>query len=87
MIDRFENNSAGLDAPAAHGFAITPHDANELAEVTRALFVGTAGNLSLILASGAAVTLLNIAGGSILPLRVRQVKATSTTAGAIVGLV
>ena len=87
MIDRFEYNTAGLDAPAGHGFAIVPHDTDELSEVTRALYVGSAGTLAVVLASGAAVTLANIAGGSILPLRVRQVKATNTTAAAIVGLV
>jgi len=87
MIDRFEYNSAGLDAPAGHGFAIVPHDSDELSEVTRALYVGSAGNLALVLASGAAVTLTGVAGGAILPLRVRQVKASNTSAGAIVGLV
>lgn len=86
MIDRFESNSVGLDAPATHGFAITPHDVDELSEATRAIYVGTAGAIAVVMLSGTTITLVNIAGGSVLPLRVRQVRATGTTAGAIVGL-
>ena len=86
MPDRFDSTATGLDAPASHGFAITPHDSNELAETTRALYVGTAGSVALVMASGAALSLVNVAGGTILPLRVRAVRATGTCAGALVGL-
>lgn len=87
MSDRFDTFSGGLTAPASHGFAVTPHDANELAEVTRALYVGGAGAVAVVLASGASLTLSGIAGGTILPLRLRQVRATGTTATNLVGLV
>jgi len=87
MPDRFHTLSPGLDAPASHGFAVTPHDSNDWSEVTRALYVGGAGALAVVLASGASVTLSGIAGGTILPLRLRQVKATGTTATLLVGLV
>lgn len=87
MPDRFQTLSPGLEAPASDGFAITPHDTNALPEVTRALYVGGAGAISVILASGTSLTLSGIAGGTILPLRLRQVKATGTTATALVGLV
>lgn len=86
MPDRFQTLSPGLEAPASHGFAVTPHDSNDLAEVTRALYVGGAGAVSLVLASGASVTLTGVAGGTILPLRLRQVKAIGTTATHLVGL-
>jgi len=86
MTDRFEGYSSGLSAPAAHGFAITPHDSNDLSEVTRAVYVGTAGDLALVLASGAAVSFANVAGGTLLPVRAKQIKATGTSAGALVGL-
>lgn len=87
MDDRFDTNMPGLESPATHGFAVTPHDSNALAEMTRALYVGVAGTLVVTLASGATVTLSGVAGGALLPIRVRQVKATGTTASAIVGLV
>lgn len=86
MPDRFSAHAAGLTAPASHAFAATAHDSTELNEVTRALYVGGAGSLALVMESGAAVTLSG-AGGRLLPLRVRQVKATGTTATALVGLV
>lgn len=86
MTDRFEAHAAGLEAPASHGFAVTPHDSNPLAETTRALYVGSAGNVALVLASGASVTFANVAGGSWLPVRAVQVRATGTTASAIVAM-
>lgn len=87
MTDRFDTFSSGLDAPASHGFAIAPHDVTELAEVTRALYVGGAGAVAVVLASGASLTFSGIAGGTVLPLRLRQVRATGTTATQLVGLV
>lgn len=87
MQDRFEAWTTSLDAPASHAFAVTPSNADLLTEATRALYVGGGGNLALVMLSGAEISLLSVAAGSILPLRVRQVKATGTTATALVGLV
>lgn len=87
MTDRFSTHSTGLESPASDGFAITPSDSVELAEITRALYVGNSGTLALKLASGADIVLTGVGGGALLPLRVRQIKATGTTATAIVGLV
>lgn len=87
MNDRFNALSRGLTAPASHGFAVTPHDATELSEVTRALYVGGAGAVAVVLESGASVTFSGVAGGTVLPLRLRQVRATGTTATHLVGLV
>ncbi|MFD1694375.1 spike base protein, RCAP_Rcc01079 family [Roseibium aestuarii] len=86
MPDRYESSGASLSSPAYHGFAVTPADATDLPEVTRALYVGTAGALRVTLASEAVVTLTNVAAGSLLPLRVTRVHATGSTAGDVVGL-
>ena len=86
MPDRFTNLNPGLDSPASHGFAITPHDSNELAEVTRAVYVGTAGALAVTLLSGAETILSGVPAGTLLPIRARRVLSTGTTAGALVGL-
>lgn len=86
MTDLFANTTPGLDAPASDGFAVTPNDSTDLLQTTRALFVGTTGNLALVLASGAALSFANVASGTVLPLRVRRIKATGTTATDIVGL-
>jgi hypothetical protein len=86
MPDPFSSHSPGLESPAAHGFAVTPSDGADLADVTRALYVGGSGNLALTLLSGATLTFTGVAGGTLLPLRARAVKATGTTATSIVGL-
>lgn len=87
-LDEFKNNKGGLTTPATKAVAVTPSDTDELATVSRALYVGGAGNLSLILAGdSSAVTFTGVPAGTILPFRVKQVKSTSTTATAIVALV
>lgn len=87
MPDRYASFTPGLESPATHGFSVSPNDSADLPETTRALFVGNDGAVSLVLASGASVVLAGVAGGAVLPLRVKRVLATGTTAGAIVGLV
>lgn len=87
MQDRYETFVPGLESPAAHGFPITPDDDEDLPELTRAIYVGTSGTISLVLASGAAIELEGVAGGTVLPLRVARVHITGTTAGALVALI
>jgi hypothetical protein len=87
MPDRFQNSSPSLSGPATHGFAVTPHDTNVLSETTRALYVGAAGTLAVVMASGASVTFSGLASGTVLPVRATKVMATGTTAADILGLV
>lgn len=87
MPDRFSAHASSIEAPASHAFAITPDDATDLVEVTRALYVGSAGNLTVTALSGATLTFSNVPAGSIMPLRVSRVRAGGTTAGALIGLV
>lgn len=84
--DLFLQSAASLISPLENGFAITPHNTNELAHITRELYVGTGGNIALELKEGDSITLTNVADSMRLPLRVRKVLATGTTATNIVGL-
>lgn len=86
MEDRFDSLASGLESPATDGFAITPSDEDEFAEVTRALYIGTGGTVAAVLQSGAAVSFANLGSGTLLPVRLRQVKATGTTASGLVGM-
>jgi hypothetical protein len=87
MSDPFATTSPGLSGPASHAFAVTPDDGTDLAVVTRGLYVGTGGDVSLVLKGDAVpVTFVGVAGGTVLPLRVTRVRATGTTAADIVGL-
>lgn len=87
MQDRFEGMASGVDAPITHGFAVTPADDVDLSEITRAVYVGAGGTLAATLMTGAVVTFEGLAGGTLLPVRIRRVHATGTSATAILGLV
>ena len=87
MPDRFDDHAASLESPAFHGFAITPSDVTSLTETTRAIYVGSSGDISVTLASGAAVTFASVTAGTILPIRASLVKSTGTTATNLVGLI
>jgi len=69
----------------AHGAReVTTSDATVL-ETTRALYVGTGGNLNVRMADGMTLVFTNVPSG-IFPIQVDQVLATSTTASGIIAL-
>lgn len=84
--DRSGTSGNAPTYPAASAFAITPNDSAELDTVTRYIYVGTAGNLKVVMMNGETVTLNNLAAGTPHPLRVRKVFANGTSATNIVGL-
>lgn len=85
-IDGFNQELVRLHSPAESADAITPNDSANLAHFTRAIYVGTTGNLRVEMVGGQDVIFTNLQGGVLYPLRVRKVFATNTTAAAIVGL-
>ncbi len=85
--DPFASAVDSVTAPASDCFQITPDDTNDLSQATKALYVGTGGNIVLrSVGSENDVTLRNVVGGSIIDIRTRAVRATGTTASDIVGL-
>ncbi len=82
MTDTFKSHMTGLRDPIERAVNITPSDSDDLDVVTRAVYVGTAGDLRVTMLSGEIVTLL--AGQGWHPIRVSRVWATGTTAAAIV---
>lgn len=87
MADAFESHQTGLTSPADDAFAITPDNDEDLIQAARAVYVGTAGNLRVTTVRGSTITFANLPAGGILPVRVRRVLATDTTAAGLVGLV
>lgn len=90
MADRWASVNAGggsFEGSASRAVAVTPHDTNDLANVSRALWVGGAGNVAVILAGdSSAVTFTGVPAGTLLPLRVKRVMSTNTTATTIVAV-
>ena len=76
-------NTANSSVPASFGAEVVPSDVNELSHVSRALYVGTGGDVTLVLENGQELPFVGVPGGTIMPLRVRQVNATGTTASDI----
>src|SRR5436309_2702493 len=79
-------NFGGVDSPPGFGFVITPSDSVNLTTVTRAIFVGTGGDVQVRYAGNDAdIVLKNVPSGSRVSGRFSRIKATSTTATNIVG--
>jgi len=86
VSDPFASHTTGLDSPAENGFAITPHDSNEVAFVTRALVAyTTAGIIDVVTVKGNTVRIY-LALGVPFPIRARIVKSTDAVAAGISGL-
>lgn len=85
MPDYFHDRSTGLESPGQSAAAVSPDDAIDLAVTSRALYIGTGGDIALTTAAGDIVTFRNVAPG-ILPLRVSRVHQTGTTATDIVAV-
>lgn len=85
MPDKFATHQPGLGSPANEAFAITPHDSNDFANNTRAIYVGTGGDIVAVI-GGVAITFKNVPDAAVLPIRASRVNATNTTAQNMVGL-
>ena len=79
--------SQKIDGPAGGAFSITPDDSTDLVRTTRALYIGGSGDIVVDMAGSeqSSVTFTAVPGG-ILPIRVKRIRSTGTTATGIVGL-
>ncbi len=85
-MDQFKDFPVTLTSPATNAISLTPSDTAPLDTVSRAIYVGVAGDLSVEMQSGQIVLFQGIQSGSILAIRALKVRQTSTTAGGIVSL-
>jgi len=73
-----------ISAPARRVRAVTPNDAADLPDgPCRSLFVTVAGNVAIIAKDDSAAVTIAVGAGQVLPVEVRRVNATNTTATAI----
>jgi hypothetical protein len=82
--DPFAEKPTLLDSPARHAAAVTPNNDTELSQYARSLHVGIGGTLRVLTVSDEDVTFEHVVG--ILPLCVKKVFATGTSATGIVAL-
>ena len=79
--------STGYNNPVRRAFVITPNDNGDLDYVTRAVYVGKTGDIRVCLIDDTvAVTFVGVLAGTLLPIRIKDVLATGTTATDLVGL-
>ena len=86
MSNPFNTRASALSGPATDMLPVVPDDVNDMATVAIALYVETGGALSLVTADGGQRT-VQVADNSILPVGVRRVNATGTTAAGIHAMV
>lgn len=87
MSDGFAGVVDSVGSPARRAVAVVPSDTEALAEVPKALFVGTGGSLTMRGIGGGADQLWkNVADGTVLPFRAEYVRATGTSAADILAL-
>jgi hypothetical protein len=86
MPDAFAMHGDSAEAPARKIGAVTPNDSTDLADTPKALWVSAAGTLNVVALNDAANTgtaLGTLPVGTLVPIRVRRVRATGTTATVI----
>ena len=78
MADKYSDVDSVM-ASGRKGFSITPHDSTELALTPKAVWSGGVGNLVVRLVDDSAdITISGVAAGTLLPIRPKLVKTTST---------
>ena len=74
--------SGGLTkmVPGRNAVVITESDTVDLAQPSRAIWVGGSGNIAVEMLDGGTVVFVGVVAGSLLPLQVTRVNSTDTTA-------
>ena len=84
MTDKYAGSGDDLLSPASHAAAVTTSDTVDLPFASKQLWVGGAGNVTLITVGGDTVAYNSVPAGTYLKVRAARVKSTGTTATNIV---
>lgn len=85
-VDQFQPGDQAIGNPATIAVAVTPSNTVDLTNITTGIFVGGAGTLKVDMPGTSAYTFTSVAAGVYLPLRVKRVYSTGTTATNITAL-
>lgn len=72
--------------PFRGAVAVTKSDSTVFAQETRGIYVGTTGDLAVAMADGSSVVFKAVPAGTLLPIAVKQVLDTGTTASTVLAL-
>ena len=81
-----KNQNIESTSPANGGEPVIPSDSVNLTEISRSLYIGAAGDISVEMGDGTNLTFIAVPAGMILPIQVKKVLATGTTATSIVAI-
>ena len=92
VVTSSDQQAANIAAIAATGpgtdaFAITTSDSANFTTNARSIYVGGAGDVTIVTPANTVVTFKAVPVGSILPVQAKRVNATATTATSLVGLI
>lgn len=73
--------------PASDAFLVVPSDTVDFTRTARGIYVGGAGNVTLVTAEGTTVLFTAPPVGSVIPVMTRRVNSTATTATVLIALV
>lgn len=82
----FQFSPENASSPARNAVTVTPSDTVDLINVSKALYVGVTGDVTVNTLGGGTATFKAVPAGMILPVRCTRVLSTGTTATSIVAL-
>lgn len=85
-MDPFKDYSESLTSPIRSADTVVPDDETDLSVLPRALYVGGAGDVAVVMAGGQTVTFTAVPAGTILPVRAQRVLATGTAASNLIAM-
>lgn len=75
------------ESPATEAVAVTPSDTVDLTNYARSIYVGGVGTVRVdMVGSGASIDFVGVQAGTVLPISVKRIRSTGTTATSIVAL-
>lgn len=76
--NKWSNSSDGVTAPAGRCVEVSPSNADELTEVSRGIYSGSGGTIVVVDELGNESVWRSVPAGVILPIRVKQIRTSST---------
>jgi hypothetical protein len=85
MLDKFGDQSVGLESPIIDAVAVTPNDTTDLAARPRSLWIGGDGDIAVQMKGSDTVVVFKNTFG-LMPIRPDRILASGTTATDILAL-